>query len=72
MFDTLLKKMDALQSAVKGNYTDETARQLEIQLKQLQQIIKSLSEVEPDSTQQKAEPTMTSLEAKNILINSLR
>jgi HK97 family phage prohead protease len=42
IMDKLLSMMDALETAVKGNYTDETARQLEIQFKQVQQLIMSL------------------------------
>lgn len=40
--DTLLQKFDAIESAMKGSYTDETARQLEIYFKQIQQLIISL------------------------------
>ena len=68
LFDTLLKKMSALQKAVKGNYTDETAYQLEIELLQIQQLIKSLSELEPDTTQGKEEP-MTAEKASEIITN---
>jgi hypothetical protein len=72
LYDALIKKMSALQKAVKGNYTDETAYQLEIELLQIQQMIKSLSEIdEPDSTQVKEEP-MTAVEAKELLIKHLR
>ena len=72
IFDTLDKKMIALQKAVKGNYTDETAYQLEIELMQIQQMIKSLSEIdEPDSTHVKEEP-MTVAEAKELLTKHLR
>ena len=70
VFAALDKKMIALQKAVKGNYTDETAYQLEIELMQIQQIIKSLSEIEPDNTQTKAEP-ISSLEATEIFIKHL-
>ncbi len=69
IYDALIKKMTALQKAVKGNYTDETAYQLEIELNQIQQVIKSLSEIsEPDSTQAKVEP-MTSEEIKSVITN---
>lgn len=70
VFETLNKKMIALQKAVKGNYTDELAYQLEFELLQIQQIIKSLSEEEPVNTPPKEEP-ITVLEAKRILINTL-
>lgn len=48
----LLEKMDALETAIKGNYTDETARQLEISFKQIQQLIISLARKakEPESS----------------------
>jgi len=39
----LLKMMEALDDALKGNYSDDTARQLEIQFKQLQQVVMSLA-----------------------------
>lgn len=57
IYSTIIKKMDAIQKAIKGDYTDEMIWQLEIELRQLQQIIKSLSEMsEPDSTQQQDKP----------------
>jgi HK97 family phage prohead protease len=40
--DWLLAKLDALETAIKGTYTDDTARQLEISFKQLQSAIVSL------------------------------
>ena len=49
IMDELLKKFDALETALKGNYTDDTARQLEIYFKQIQQLIISLvRKSEPD------------------------
>lgn len=42
VWDKLLGMMDALDTALKGNYSDDTARQIEIQFKQLQQVIMSL------------------------------
>jgi HK97 family phage prohead protease len=42
LIDKLILKMDALEVALKGNYTDDTARQLEIYFKQIQQTIISL------------------------------
>ena len=39
----LITKLEALETAIKGNYTDETARQLEISLKQIQQNIVTLA-----------------------------
>ena len=41
----------------KGNYSDDTARQLEIQFKQLQQVVMSLArKLEPDSTPDPGKP----------------
>lgn len=42
-WETLVQKLEALSTAVKGNYTDDTARSLEIAFKQLQQLILSLA-----------------------------
>jgi HK97 family phage prohead protease len=42
VMDKLLAKFEALETAVKGSYTDDTARQLEISLNQLQSEIISL------------------------------
>mgnify|MGYP001557777050 FL=1 len=41
-WDTIIAKLDALDTAMKGNYTDEVARQIEISHKQIQQAIISL------------------------------
>jgi hypothetical protein len=38
--------MDVLDNALKGNYSDDTARQLEIQFKQLQQVVMTLAKKE--------------------------
>ena len=47
----LFERMDTLEKAVKGNYTDETARQIEIYLKQIQQLIISLArKAEPEES----------------------
>ena len=48
--DLLIEKMDIMEKAIKGDYSDDTIRQMEIQFKQIQQIIISLarkSEPEP-------------------------
>ena len=39
----LFSKMDALESAIRGSYTDDTARQLEISLNQIKQAVISLA-----------------------------
>lgn len=38
-FNRIIEKIKALESAVKGTYTDDTARELEIQLNQLKQLV---------------------------------
>lgn len=43
VWDQLIEKLEALNTAMKGNYTDDTARQLEIYFKQLQQLVISLA-----------------------------
>jgi HK97 family phage prohead protease len=59
--DWLLKKMDALEAAVKGTYTDDTARQLEISLKQIQEAIITLVRKfkEPVASTPDPEPVIT-------------
>ena len=50
-FEVIIEKIKALESAVKGTYTDDTARELEIQLNQLKQlVINSLTEEPVSST----------------------
>lgn len=50
-WDKLLQMMDALDAALKGSYTDETAQQIELQFKQVQQLVLSLiRKSEPDIT----------------------
>ena len=58
IYERLIKKLEAINHAIKGNYTDETIIQLELQIKQLQQIIKTLAEEEKPVTTSpaKAEP----------------
>ncbi len=50
-WDKLINLMDALDKALQGNYSDDTARQLEIKFNQLRQLIITLA--------RKAEPTIT-------------
>jgi len=68
-WNVLLKKMEALETAVKGNYTDETARTLEIQLKQIQQLILSLATklVPEKSTPIVEEPKLKEITADDIM-----
>ena len=43
--------MDALDNALQGNYSDDTARQLEIKFNQLRQLIITLArEAEPEKS----------------------
>ena len=68
-WDKIMERFDALETALKGNYTDETARQLEISFKQLQQLIISLArKVEPDtSTQEPVKPEVNVITADWIM-----
>lgn len=69
----LIKKIDAINSAVRGGYTDDTVRQLEIELKQLQQIITSLAElVKPVSTSKTEEPKMSMNDALSIIKSHIK
>lgn len=58
VWEKILSMMDALDTALKGSYSDDTARQLEIQFKQIQQLVISLArKAEPvKSTPVPAEP----------------
>lgn len=59
-WDKLLSMMDALDTALQGNYSDDTARQLEIKFKQLQQLIITLArKAEPESSTRTEEPIIT-------------
>lgn len=59
-WDILLQKIEALDTAVKGEYTDDTARLLEIQFNQLKQFVVSLLVQKPESpTPVKEEPKVT-------------
>jgi hypothetical protein len=61
MMKKLITMMDALDTALKGNYSEDTARQLEIQFNQLRQMVITLarksepesSTPEPDKPEQK-------------------
>jgi len=55
-WNILIKKLDALQSAVNGNYTDDTARQLELYFNQLKQLTISLLTEKPEQSTLKKEP----------------
>jgi HK97 family phage prohead protease len=55
-WEKLLSMMDALDNALKGNYTDDMARQIEIQFKQVQQLVVSLARREPVKSTPANEP----------------
>ena len=69
LYDKLIKKLEAMNLAIKHNYTDETIIQLELQIKQLQQIIKSLADTEKpqDTPPVKPEPSMSASEMLRII-----
>lgn len=58
-WEKLIEKLDALNTAVKGSYTDDTARQLEIQFNQLKQFVVSLLTKKPEKPLPKEEPIVT-------------
>jgi len=74
--DFISRKITSIQKALKGNYTDETIQLLEIELKQLQQMLLSLIEAEPtkDVTQSDYKPMekLTADEMFKILSNNLK
>lgn len=74
LYDKLIKKLEAINYAIKGNYTDETIIQLELQIKQLQQIIQSLAELEkPDTTSTKTEePSLSVSDAISIIKSRIK
>ena len=65
----LFEKLEALETAIKGNYTDDTARQLEIAHKQIQQLIISLAKQEPVSSTPSPEPITADWIIKTLNIN---
>lgn len=74
LWQKILKKFDSLNTAVKGSYTDDTARQLEIQFDQLKDLIFSLiTKVEPvASTPKEDEPKVTADELMACITNKLK
>lgn len=58
-WELLISKLDALNTAMKSSYTDDTARQIEISFNQLKQLIVSLLTQKPDPTPVKEEPKVT-------------
>lgn len=74
--ELVIRKIDSIQRALKGSYTDETMQLLEIELKQLQQMLLTLIEDEPgEPTRSKDEPgkkKLTAEEMYQILLNNLK
>jgi uncharacterized protein len=59
-WDKLITMMDALDKALQGNYSDDTARQLEIKFNQLRQLIITLArKAEPESSTPPEKPLVT-------------
>ena len=71
-WDILIKKLDALQSAVNGDYTDETARQLEIYFNQLKQLTISLLTEKPTEVTVKLEPKLDGNKLAELLIKHIK
>jgi uncharacterized protein len=73
LFKKLLDMMDALDKALQGNYSDETARQLEIHFKQLQQVVLSLaSKMEPAITPEPDKPKITAERMFDIIKSNIK
>jgi hypothetical protein len=75
IWQKIIRKFDALNTAIKGNYTDDTARVLEIQFNQLKEMILSLiPKVEPTkNTQPEPEPkTVTAKELMDCIYSKLK
>ena len=70
-WEILIKKLDALQSAVNGNYTDETARQLEIYFNQLKQLAISLLTEKPRELTIEIKPKIDGSKLADVLINQI-
>lgn len=75
IWQKIIRKFDALNTAIKGNYTDDTARVLEIQYNQLKDLVLSLiPKVEPvQSTQPEPEPkVVTAKELMDCIYSKLK
>jgi len=71
-WEILIKKLDALQSAVNGSYTDETARQLEIYFNQLKQLAVSLLTQKPGKPTEKEEPRIDGAKLADVLLKQIK
>ena len=67
LYEKLIKKLEALNHAIKGSLTDETIIQLELQIKQLQQAIISLAEIEKPVTTTSTEQLEPKMSASDVL-----
>jgi hypothetical protein len=75
LYEKLIKKLEALNHAIKGGLTDDTIIQLELQIKQLQQAIVSLAEIEKpvESTSAKSdEPIMSASDMVAIVKSKIK
>ncbi len=72
LLDDISKKLQSFEKALKSPLTDDTIRELEYRIKQLQQIIKSLSEREEPVITPKSEEPMSASEALSIIINNIK
>jgi uncharacterized protein len=73
-WDKLINLMDALDKALQGNYSDDTARQLEIKFNQLRQLIITLArKAEPvKSTPAPEKPLVTADWIYNKLVTNIK
>ncbi len=68
-WDYLIQKLSALETAIKGSYTDDTARSLEIHFNQIKQLVLSLAVriVPGQTTQKQEEPKTVTVTADEII-----
>ena len=71
-WEILIKKLDALQSAVNGSYTDETARQLEIYFNQLKQLAISLLTEKPRELTIEIKPKIDGAKLADVLLKQIK
>ena len=71
-WEILIKRLDALQSAVNGSYTDETARQLEIYFNQLKQLAISLLTEKPRELTIEIKPKIDGAKLADVLLKQIK
>ena len=71
-WEILIKRLDALQSAVNGSYTDETARQLEIYFNQLKQLAVSLLTEKPRELTIEIKPKIDGAKLADVLLKQIK